>query len=149
MVESGNSSSPAASATSSPSEASLACWITLPCSRWRLSKPLRECSSSCSRLWFRSELQFAGGERDQFSERSQFGLLDHSSLQPLEVVETLARMLEQLQQPLVQEVLFEENDKGQEGDAAHGHRKANLAQIKLVVAQEQCPISHDGEREQG
>src|ERR1035437_4325686 len=95
------------------------------------------------------ELQFAGGERDQFSQRSQLGLLNHSSLQPLEVVETLARMLEQLQKPLVQEVLFEENDKGQEGDAAHGHRKANLAQIKLVVAQEQRPIYHDGEREQG
>src|SRR5208282_1078764 len=95
------------------------------------------------------ELQFAGSERDQFSERSQLGLLDHSSLQPLEVVETPARMLEQAQKPLVQQVLFEENDKSQERDSAHGHPKTDLAQIKLIVAQEQGPISHDWEREQG
>jgi hypothetical protein len=87
--------------------------------------------------------------RHQFSERSQLGLLDNSSLQALEVVEALARMIEQLQKLLVQKVLFKENDKGQDRDTAHGHRKTDLAQIRLLVAQEQCPVSHDGEREQG
>ena len=93
-------------------------------------------------------LQFAGGERHQFSERSQLGLLDDPSLQPLEIVEALARMIQQLQEPLVQQVLFEENDKGQNGNAAHSHRKTGVAQIRLLVAQEQCPVSHDGKREQ-
>src|ERR1039458_5227849 len=41
------------------------------------------------------ELQFAGSQRNQFSERSQLGLLDHSSLQTLQAVEAPARMLEQ------------------------------------------------------
>ena len=94
-------------------------------------------------------LQFSGRERHQFSERSQFGLLDNSSLQPLEIVEALARMIEQLQKSLVQQVLFQEDDKGQDGDAAHSHRKTDLAQIRLLFAHEQCPVSHDGEREQG
>ena len=78
-------------------------------------------------------LEFAGGERDQFSERGQLGLLDHSSLQSLEIVETLARLIEQLQQPAVQQVLFQKNNKCQSGDAAHGHRKADLPQVRLIA----------------
>src|SRR5208337_3254046 len=53
------------------------------------------------------ELEFAGGEGNQFSERSQLGLLDHSSLQPLEVVEAPSRVLKQVQKLLIQQVLFE------------------------------------------
>ncbi len=90
-------SSPAASATSSPSEASLACWITLPCRRCRLSKLRRECLSNC--------------------------------------------------RVLVEQVLLEENDKSQQRDSAHRHRKTDPAQIRLVVAQEQRPIGHAGQRE--
>src|ERR1019366_7905690 len=95
------------------------------------------------------ELQFARSQRNQFSERSQLGLLDHSSLQTLQAVEAPARMLEQPQQPLVEQVLLEENQKGQQRDTAHGHRKTDLAHIRLVVAQEQRPIGHDGQRKQG
>src|SRR6202521_5808043 len=58
-------------------------------------------------------------------------------------------MIEQVQKSLVQQMLFEENDKGEDGDAAHSHGKTDLTQIRLLVAQEQCPVSHDGEREQG
>ncbi len=58
-------------------------------------------------------------------------------------------MLEQPQKPLVQQVLLEENDKGQQGNAPHGHRKTDSAQIRLVVVQEQRPIGHDGQRDQG
>src|SRR5882762_2644129 len=46
-------------------------------------------------------------------------------------------------------VLFEENDKGEDGDATHGYRKTDLAQMRLLVAQEQCPIPHDWKGEQG
>src|SRR5208337_3498542 len=58
-------------------------------------------------------------------------------------------MLEQLQEPLVQQVLFEDDDKGQGTDSTHGHGETNLAQIRLLVAQEQRPISHEGQRKQG
>jgi len=56
-------------------------------------------------------VQLAGGERDEFSERSQLGLLDDSSLQALKIVKALPRMLKELQKFSVQQVLLEKNKK--------------------------------------
>ena len=91
-------------------------------------------------------LEFAGGERDQFSERGELGLLDGATLQPLEIIEALARTIEQVHEPLVQRVLFEKNKQGQNSHTTHGHGKTKLAKIGWVRTQEQCHISHDRER---
>ncbi len=92
--------------------------------------------------------EFAGGERNQLSQRSELGLLNDSSLQALQVVEAAARVLEQLEQPLVEQVLLEENDKGQNADASHGHSKTNVAQMKRLITHEERPVGHDGKREE-
>ena len=42
------------------------------------------------------ELEFAGGEGDQFSERGELCLLNYTALEPLKIVEAVARMLKQM-----------------------------------------------------
>jgi len=59
-------------------------------------------------------LQFAAASA--ISSPSEASLLvGLPSLQPLQVVKALARMIEQVQKPLVQQMLFEEDEKGQHG----------------------------------
>ena len=75
--------------------------------------------------------------------------MNDSSLQALQVVKTLARMLEQVEKFLVEQVLFEKNYEGEGGDAGHGHGETNLPQLRLIMAQEQGPVSHERKRKQG
>ncbi|MBZ5549720.1 MAG: ATP-binding cassette domain-containing protein [Acidobacteriia bacterium] len=93
-------------------------------------------------------LQFASGQGDEFPQRCQLGLQDDSSLQALQVVVAVARLLQQLHQPAVEQVLPEENHECQGSDSAHGHGKASLPQVGRPLAHEQRPIPHRREREQ-
>ena len=56
-------------------------------------------------------LEFTRGQRDQFSERRQLRLQNRPSLEPFEIVEALARSIEEIHQPLIEQVLFEKNEK--------------------------------------
>lgn len=73
------------------------------------------------------KFELAGGERNQFSERSQLSLLNHTPLQALEIIEALTGMLEKMKKALVHQVLFEEHEKGEHTHAGHRDHKADLA----------------------
>src|ERR1035438_5797075 len=45
-------------------------------------------------------------------------------------------------------MLFEKNDKGEQSDAADRQREPDMAQVRLLMAQEQRPVSHHREGEE-
>src|ERR1035438_269756 len=45
-------------------------------------------------------------------------------------------------------MLFEENDKGEQSDAADRQCEPDMAQVRLFVAQEQRPVAHHGKGEE-
>src|ERR1700688_1553705 len=45
-------------------------------------------------------------------------------------------------------MLFQEDEKSQQGNAAHGHHKTNAAQMRFVMAQKQRPVRHERQGEQ-